>query len=71
MTKGLYSKYIVLRKDGKPADGIFFVLKPEKDLFARIAMRAYAESCMDSSPELAYDLLLLLQDLSDESLNSV
>lgn len=65
MSKGLYSKYIVLRKDGEPADGIFFVLKPESDINARVAVRAYAEACMEKSPELAYDLILWLQELSE------
>jgi hypothetical protein len=65
MSKGFYSKYIVLRKDGKPAEGTYFVLKPEVDVAARIAMRAYAEACMDDSPELAYDLILWLQELEE------
>jgi hypothetical protein len=65
--QGLYSKYIVLRKDGEPADGFFFVLKPESDVAARVAMRAYADACMESSPELSYDLLLILQELTENS----
>lgn len=65
MSKGFYSKYIVLRKDGKAADGIFFVLKPDTDIAARVAMRAYADMCMEDSPELAYDLITWLQELEE------
>jgi len=57
MTQGLYSKYIVLRKDGKPAEGVFFVLKPQSDIHARVAVMAYAESCKETKPKLAEDLL--------------
>ena len=64
MSKGLYSKYIVLRKDGKRADGIFFVLKPEADVHARVALRAYAEACIESDPALADDIFALLDLIS-------
>jgi hypothetical protein len=62
--KGFHNKYIVLRKDGEPADGIFFVLKPQSDVAARVAIRAYADACMDTRPELAVDLLLWLRRIS-------
>ena len=57
MAKGLYSKYIVLRRDGQPAEGVFFVLKPGTDIHARVAVMAYAESCRSSKPKLAEDLV--------------
>ena len=64
MSAGLYMKYIVLRKDGEPADGIFFVLKPDSDVHARVAVRAYAEACYDENPELSDDLLDMLDLIS-------
>lgn len=57
MAKGLYSKYIVLRKDGELAKGVFFVLKPSTDIHAKIAVHAYAESCRHEHPELSQDLI--------------
>ena len=64
MTKGLYSKYVVFRKDGEPAEGVFFVLKPEKDLHARVAVKAYADACKGDDPKLAKDLYDLLDLIS-------
>ncbi len=39
-----------------------FVLKPDHDRHARVALAAYAWSCMDEKPALAEDLLQVLND---------
>lgn len=64
MNKGLYDKYIVLRRDGRPADGVFFALKPETDIHARVAMMAYAESCRIEKPQLSEHLVSWLKKLN-------
>lgn len=56
---GLYRKYVVRRTDGKPVD-FCFVLEPEKDPAARIALRVYAEATPNE--QLRKDLLAVLEE---------
>lgn len=65
--QGLYGKYKIFKADtGKEITGWAFVLKPEKDYAARVALAAYAEAVRPRDPELARDLRKLLQDLAME-----
>jgi len=69
--KGLYEKYNVSRVDGssdigeKHADCEYFVLDLTHDPHARVAMKAYVESCADDYPALADDLSVLLGNLEE------
>ena len=46
--EGLYNKYRAFnRKTGEEVDGFFFLLKPGKDVAARVALRAYANHTED------------------------
>jgi len=62
MHRGLYQKYRIERTDGRSAPGekhhgcTYFVLDLNHDPHARAALRAYAESCAETHPELAKDL---------------
>lgn len=40
--RGLYQKYIVRHADGRELDGQCFVLRPDRDVFARFALEEYA-----------------------------
>lgn len=42
--RGLYDKYRVTKADGRPIDDEAFVLRPDQDEAAQIALRAYAEA---------------------------
>lgn len=61
--KGLYRKFHVYRADGSSDPGgkhehcEYFVLDLTHDKHAIPALRAYAESCKEEYPELAYDLM--------------
>lgn len=48
-------------------EGVFYVLRPEGDHHARVAMAAYAYSCMEEFPRLASDLLMLIETLRWEA----
>lgn len=56
--RGLYRKYQVQRTDGsvKHLDCAYFVLDISHDPFAKDALRAYAQTCRHSYPQLADDL---------------
>lgn len=64
--QGLFRKYIVNRVDGTDAPGgkhwgdKLFVLNITTDPHARVALKAYAESCGDTYPQLAADILAAL-----------
>lgn len=58
-TEGLKHKYNVERVDGKPV-GFCFVLEPERDPYAKAALRSYAISVAETIPELANDLMRVL-----------
>lgn len=53
--RGLYGKYHVVRADGKQK-GPYFVLAYASDPHARVALAAYADSCVEEYPLLAADL---------------
>lgn len=54
--QGLYAKYNVTKADdGSVVDGCF-VLRPDRDPHARVALQAYAESCQEENPALAADI---------------
>lgn len=62
MANGLYGKYIIRKADGVPmGDNFKFVLSPEKDRAALMALRTYA-SVTDNS-ELKGDLLELISTI--------
>lgn len=59
--KGLYDKYLVVRKDsGETVDGCF-VLRPVTDTAARVALATYAEAT--HNPRLAKDVRKWLRQL--------
>lgn len=60
--RGLYGKYYVKRKNdttGKHDNCQYFVLDPQHDEFAVIALLAYAEACQEEYPLLSEDCLRL------------
>lgn len=60
--KGIYRKFEVKRSDGSSGPGskhehcAYFVLDLEHDEYAIPALRAYADACRASHPELAADI---------------
>ena len=50
----------------KEVQGSFFVLRPENDHHARVAMAAYAYSCRKELPHLAADLIGMIESLEWE-----
>ncbi len=66
-SKGLYNKFTVIRADGqsepgqKHAECEYFVLDITHDRHAIAALRAYAISCQDEYPMLAYDLMRIVR----------
>lgn len=61
--KGLYNKYNIQFNDGTPTDpdATYFVLRLDTDLAARWAIVLYAFICREDNPQLASDLLALVQ----------
>jgi hypothetical protein len=61
--QGLYGKFYIERTDGKSAPGEkhhgcqYFILDLTHDQHAPAALRAYAQACAQTHPELAADLL--------------
>lgn len=47
-------------------DGAFFVLRPENDNYARIAIAAYAYACRQEFPHLAVDLIQMIEGIEWE-----
>ena len=66
--RGIYGKYLVEKSDGSPVDpkAIYFTLRLDTDPHARAAVRAYATSCQAENPDLAADLINLLEELEHE-----
>lgn len=61
--RGLYRKYAVQRvddPDGKHTDCPYFVLDIKHDIHARRALLAYIVDCGEKFPQLAADLMKLL-----------
>jgi hypothetical protein len=48
------------------ADGLHFVLRPEGDVYARIAMATYAYACRKEFPRLAADIIVMIEGLEWE-----
>jgi hypothetical protein len=44
-------------------EGLFFVLRPENDHYARVAMAAYAYACRKEYPHLASDIIQMIEEL--------
>lgn len=67
--RGLYRKYKVERMDGQSRPGRkhagcgYFVLDVWHDPFAMPALKAYADACEATYPELAQDLRFLTRPL--------
>lgn len=62
--KGLIPrKYDVVKSDGTPVTGDYFVLRPGRDPHAAAALRAYANSVGEDNPELARDLFAWLDSI--------
>jgi hypothetical protein len=47
-------------------EGTFFVLRPENDNYARIAMAAYAYACRQEFPHLAVDIIQMIEGIEWE-----
>lgn len=47
-------------------EGLFFVLRPEQDHYARQAIAAYAYACRRTHPHLAADLIAMIESLEWE-----
>lgn len=47
--------------EAEEIDGLFFVLRPETDHHARVALAAYIQSCYEEFPKLSADLDGMLQ----------
>ncbi len=56
--RGLYRKYEVRRTDGSTQhrDCAYFVLDVKHDPYAIPALRAYAEACRESHPNLCFNI---------------
>lgn len=54
----LFEKYKIEKADGSPVDpsAMYFVLRIDTDVHARIALRAYARSIRDTDPVFANEL---------------
>jgi len=46
--------------------GLYFVLRPEGDHHARVAMAAYAYSCRQEFPHLAADIIKMVEEIEWE-----
>lgn len=66
-SRGIYRKYRVERTDGSSAPGgkheqcAYFVLDLEHDEFAVPALKAYARACRKGFPDLAADILRIIE----------
>lgn len=49
--------------DAKEVEGPYYVLRPREDHHARVAMAAYAYSCAREYPQLATDLLMIVNSI--------
>jgi hypothetical protein len=62
--EGLYAKYTITNNETGERVAEAFVLKPDVDKHARIAMAAYAESVRPHNPVLAADLKYWLSQIN-------
>jgi len=56
MTQSLYAKYTIIKNETGEEVRDAFVLKPETDPIARLALSSYAEFVRDENPLLAADI---------------
>lgn len=68
-TTGLFKKYHITKMDGSPMnpDAVYFVLRLDTDPHAEKAVKTYATSVEEENPELASDLLYMLENKSWEA----
>ena len=60
---GMYPKYIVKKSSGyTESHAKFFVFRVDEDEYARDALELYAELISDDNPELAKDIMEMLND---------
>lgn len=52
-------------------EGNFFVLRPDSDHHARVALAAYAFSCRQELPHLSTDLMSMLSDIDYEEITGL
>ncbi|MEH2070023.1 MAG: hypothetical protein V7K47_17990 [Nostoc sp.] len=65
----LFGKYIIQKADGTPVDpnAQYFVLRPDTDKAARVAIRAYIQELSDSGDTaLKQDLIAWIKHLDDK-----
>jgi hypothetical protein len=68
MSDGLYPKYRVTKiSDGSTVIN-FFVLRPERDVHAQVALRYYADSVAKDNPTLSKELHAWMDSLACEHL---
>lgn len=66
---GIYRKYDIRRTDGRDAPGEkhdgchYFVLDLDHDPFAIPALKAYAEACNETHPQLSVHLVMVVEQL--------
>ncbi|MDQ0091633.1 hypothetical protein J2T12_005073 [Paenibacillus anaericanus] len=68
MSQGLYSKYKVFKSDTGEVVEECFVLRPQKDPAARIALLEYASATYNA--DLAQDISLWLSNLAVKEANT-
>ncbi|PHJ69155.1 hypothetical protein VF14_03190 [Nostoc linckia z18] len=66
----LFGKYIIQKADGTPIDpnAQYFVLRPDTDKAARVAIRAYIQELSDSDEDAALkqDLIAWIKNLDEK-----
>lgn len=65
---GLYKKFTIFDRDGKPVDGCF-VLRPDRDPAARVALEAYADAT--DNDHLEFDIRAWLTMLEEEDIGEI
>lgn len=64
---GLYNKYTVVKTEtGESVTG-FFLLRPDRDEYARSAIWAYAFHCREKHPELSNDLIAWMRAIERDT----
>ncbi|MEH1780398.1 MAG: hypothetical protein V7L26_15035 [Nostoc sp.] len=65
---GLFGKYIIQKADGTSIDpsAQYFVLRPDTDIAARVAIRAYIQVLSDEDAVLKQDLIDWIKRLDDK-----
>jgi len=65
---GLFGKYIIQKTDGTPIDpnAQYLVLRPDTDIAARVAIRAYIQALSDENAVFKQDLIDWIKRLDDK-----